>query len=285
MDAKSKKTLQKFLGEYFVLTDRGNSAILLAFMAAKKYTGGKYAVIPDQGGWMAYEKLAKKAGLEVYRVKTKDGVIDGFKELDSVFKELGFENVACVILAQPAGYCLNQDLLWIGIRMGDYYHLEGSNALLIVDVSGSVGADKDWDGDIHVASFREWKPVDLGFGGFIAADDTKVFDMITESKNGLDKDVNFDEKHVPELIDRLKNVKNRYEFFWKHCRKIKKDLQKFDVLWDKGIVVIVKYKNPEEKKEIIEYCKREGYEYTECPREIRVNDKAISIEVKRLRGA
>ena len=34
--------------------------------------------------------------------------------------------------------------------------------------------------------------------------------------------------------------------------------------------------------ELIQYCKDNSYEYTECPRYIRVNCKAISIEVKRI---
>ena len=36
-----------------------------------------------------------------------------------------------------------------------------------------------------------------------------------------------------------------------------------------------------EKKELIAYCEKNGYEYTECPRYIRVLENAISIEVKR----
>jgi len=36
-----------------------------------------------------------------------------------------------------------------------------------------------------------------------------------------------------------------------------------------------------EREEIIDYCNKHGYEYTQCPRYIRVLDSAISIEVKR----
>ncbi len=36
------------------------------------------------------------------------------------------------------------------------------------------------------------------------------------------------------------------------------------------------------KESIINYCKKNGLEWTECPRYIRLNSKAISIEVKRL---
>ena len=42
------------------------------------------------------------------------------------------------------------------------------------------------------------------------------------------------------------------------------------------------HNNDEEKDKIIKYCKENNYEYTLCPRYIRVNENAVSIEVKRL---
>ena len=37
-----------------------------------------------------------------------------------------------------------------------------------------------------------------------------------------------------------------------------------------------------EKEAITMYCESNGYEFTECPRYIRIIEPAISIEVKRL---
>ena len=67
-------------------------------------------------------------------------------------------------------------------------------------------------------------------------------------------------------------------------KKIKNDLKEFDVIHreSKGINVIVKFKDDEEKEKIINCCKTNSYEYTVCPRYIRVNENAVSIEVKRL---
>ena len=36
------------------------------------------------------------------------------------------------------------------------------------------------------------------------------------------------------------------------------------------------------KQRIIDYCNENNLEFTECPRYIRINEPAISIEVKRL---
>ena len=49
-----------------------------------------------------------------------------------------------------------------------------------------------------------------------------------------------------------------------------------------GFVVIVKFDNDTDRLRILSYCTQNGLEYTTCPREIRVMQDAISIEVKRL---
>ncbi|MBI4141867.1 hypothetical protein HY484_03010, partial [Candidatus Woesearchaeota archaeon] len=43
----------------------------------------------------------------------------------------------------------------------------------------------------------------------------------------------------------------------------------------------VKFNNEQEKQQLIDYCNKNKYEYTLCPRYIRVMDNAISIEVKK----
>ena len=48
-----------------------------------------------------------------------------------------------------------------------------------------------------------------------------------------------------------------------------------------GHNVIVKFNTDEEKEKIINYCDKNELEYTLCPRYIRVEENAVSIEVKR----
>ena len=80
------------------------------------------------------------------------------------------------------------------------------------------------------------------------------------------------------------DLEKRLFLLKKLTEKIKKDLGKFDIIHKdkKGINVVVKFKDENEKKKIVDYCRDNDYEYTECPRYIRVNCNAISIEVKRL---
>lgn len=245
--------------ENVVLVDRGNTAIYEALKIAKKRNDKRYVLIQDQGGWLSYEKLAKKAGLEVKRLKTENGVIEDIGELD---------DVCCVLYTQPSGYCLKQD----SERIHHSVKIINASITVIMDCSGSIGGEL-CDGrfaDIIVASFRKWKAVNVGSGGMISSD----FDM--------DIDESFDEKFIDLLDKRLSDVRDRITYLRKLCNKVAFDLNDLEVLYDKGIVVIVKYKNPEDKNKIINYCKDNGYGFTECPREIRVLDNAISVEVKRL---
>ena len=58
----------------------------------------------------------------------------------------------------------------------------------------------------------------------------------------------------------------------------------FNVLHKKlrGLNVIIKPMKESDKEDIIDYCQKKGFEYTECPRYIRIEEDAISIELKRI---
>lgn len=65
-----------------------------------------------------------------------------------------------------------------------------------------------------------------------------------------------------------------------------RDLKEYDIAYpqEAGFVVAVKYKDEEEKSKIIYYCTQNSLPFTECPRYIRLNQPAISIEVKQLQN-
>jgi len=214
----------------------------------------------------------KKAGFEAEKVKTDYGVID-LNDLQERAK-----GAAALIYTQPAGYFAEQPI-------EDIYNACNSNeCLVIMDASGSVGSEL-CDGnfaDIIVGSFGKWKPVELGYGGFISFKSEENF---INSKNVL-SELSFDEGRFDGLHEKLKNVKERYGLFYKLNKKIKKDLNRYKILHNdkKGINVAAAFDSDDEKRKIIDYCSANGYEYTLCPRYIRVERDAVSIEVKRIRG-
>ena len=252
------------------LTDRGNSAIFIALQIAKQ-AGKTKLLIPDQGGWLTYRDYPKKFGLELEEIKTDYGVIN-LKDL----KQKADKN-SVLILAGLAGYLAEQPLQQISEIC------RAVSCLFIEDASGSIGNKKLCKGefsDIIIGSFGRWKPVNLEYGGFISTNNKNFL----ENSSDLFEGKEFDELRLEELDKKLDEINQRTEFLRKTCEKVKQELSDFEIVHkdQPGIVVVVKFSNEETKQKIIKYCEQNDYDYTECPRYIRINEDAISIEIKRL---
>ena len=121
---------------------------------------------------------------------------------------------------------------------------------------------------------------------------TEPLNSIIEQPDVYDSNNNFPslketvllQNNYAALYPKLKNLKKRYEFFEKTNKKIKDELKNFNILHKnkEGINVIAGFLNDGEKNRIISYCEKNKYEFVVCPKPIRVNENAISIEVKRL---
>ena len=258
---------------HVLLTNRANTSILLAMKTAKDLMPGKESIlIPDQGGWLTFKQTPKKIGLVNNEVKTDYGVID----LTDLERYLKLGNAAAFIYTNPAGYFAEQPIK-------DIYSLCKGNCQVILDASGSIGNPSQCDGkhaDMIVASFGKWKPVNAGKGGFISFRKKESYDTALlhyEKPDLSDKDLSDILKHLREGPARINEMIRK-------AKKAKKDLQEMGVLHpDKeGVNAVIAFKNEEEKKKIISYCEKESLEYTECPKYIRVNENAISIEIKRM---
>lgn len=265
MKQKVLELIGGFTGKKHVkLTNCGDSAIILGFLTAKSFGKQKIA-IPDQGGWLGFRKIAVKLDLEVIEVKTDCGIID-LRDLKAKIDEK-----TALIITNMAGYFAQNPIKDIE----DICKKE--KAIFILDITDSIKTKSK--AELVLASFGKWKPLDLGYGGFIATDNKDFFNLI--EKESLKYE--FDENKLEELEIKLVKLDKRMKKFDLINKKIKKDLKAFDILHKdkKGINVIVKFKNNEEKRALIKYCEENKLEYTLCPRYIRVNENAVSIEVKR----
>ena len=239
------------------LVESGDHAILSVLKFCKKQ-GKERVLIQDQGGWMTYRDYPKKAGLEKVELKTDYGIID-FDDLRSKADEK-----SVLLVNSLNGYFSEQDMFEIAKICAE------KNCLLVNDISGSIGLESGKIGDILLCSFGRDKPVNLHYGGCIAADSG-------------DFEGEFDDSKLDMLNEKLNELFAR-QLRWDGMHwKIKADLKDFDIIHkDKpGINVVVKFSNEDEKKKIIEYCDENKLAYTICPRYIRVNCDAVSIEVKR----
>ena len=256
--------LQELTGNKYVqLTEKGNSSVLIALTLAKNLDKEK-VLIQDQGGWITYKQYPKKLGLEIIELKTNYGLID-LTDLE----DKADENSVLLINSSP-GYAAFED-------MGKVMEVcKRKKCLLINDVSGSIGTENAKIGDIVFGSFGRWKPINLEYGGFIATNNDKYYEEFEASF--------FDEHRYDDLLEKINRLAERLKILREKRRKILEDLASFNIVHkDKdGINIIVKFDNDEAKQRIIDYCKENKLEYTECPRYIRINENAVSIEVKRL---
>ena len=263
LDIRMKK-ICKHDGVHF--TDRGNSAIFMALSIAKKENNKPKILIPEQGGWYSYKKYPKYFGLEVVEVKTDYGVID----LKDLKKKLKKGDVCCFIFTSFAGYFAEQPLRKIKTIC------KKKNCLVIEDASGAIGDGKLCNGkwaDMTLGSFGRWKPVCCGYGGWISVREKKWFDSAREV-------MSMTKVHERFYKDIMKFIrKNKFKKLLKLSSIIKEDLKDFEILHKekRGVNVVANF-----DPKIIEYCKEREFPYILCPNYIRVNERAISIELKRL---
>jgi len=255
--------LQSLTGkDKIILTRRGNKALKFIL---KALTTEKKVLIQDQGGWITYPQYAKDMKFELIELKTDYGLVD-LEELKG--------NVDCdsiVLINSMPGYFAYEKMEEIAKICTE------ANATLVNDVSGSIGSSEGKFGDIIFGSFGRWKPLNAEYGGFIATDEGIHKDVLGEMPSV------FEEKFVSVLFDKMKKLNSRIEHLKETASKVKEDLKDFDVIHrgHEGFNVVVKFKDDSEKEKILKYCEQNDFEYTECPRYIRVNEKAICIEVKR----
>ncbi|MCF7798575.1 DegT/DnrJ/EryC1/StrS family aminotransferase [Candidatus Woesearchaeota archaeon] len=251
---------------YVLFTTRCNESIKLAMQLVADL--GRHIVLyQEEGGWLTYEKYIKQAGLEGLKMITDDGLIYE-KELNQ------YDYDIVLLLNSMPGYAVTHDMANI------YSHCLKNDIFLVNDVSGSIGSTHAKFGDVIVGSFNKAKPVDLGRGGFIA---TNAVDLFAKIKTHLEEEPEMD---YQQLHHKLKHLDQRRSFLLERAKKVKEDLIAHHVVHQEkeGFNVIVRFEDDAEKEEIISYCDKNELEYTICPREIRILDDAISIEVKRLTG-
>ncbi|MFT4343145.1 MAG: hypothetical protein ACMXYE_00180 [Candidatus Woesearchaeota archaeon] len=247
---KIREKLRTLTGKKNIyLVERGNKAIWHALNYAHEQ-GFKEVSIQDQGGWVTYEPYSVRLSLVVNTIPTDYGLFEG-----------DFQDAVLLINSMP-GYASYLDTTKITV----------TNGLIINDVSGSIGTPQGKWGDIIVGSFGRWKPVNAGFGGFIATDKGLNIEEFSFNENGL-----------LTIIQKLEELPKRREFLVSTCAQVKESLKQCTIIHPKheGIVVIVKG-DSHDSAHVLAFCDEFEFPYTICPRYIRITEPGVSIEVKRL---
>jgi len=261
------KQIQELTGQsHVILTNRCNSAIMLALKVAKQL-GYSSVTIPDWGGWMTYEQFAKKMQLPVHKIKTEDGKIDP--------ASLKLENKTILLLHSLAGYHWRLDTEEIAVVA------KRDGALFVEDVCGTIGEPAF--GDIVVCSFGPAKPVNFGTGGFFATNVIALYSLANSLHDALDSEM-FEHQLLLDKLTPLNLNKRKAKLFTARD-KIKSVFEKAGFVCEgdsSALVLIVPYSSELQKAAIIGICVTSSVEFTECPRYIRSSKQAISVEIKRL---
>ncbi len=270
-DSESKEAIKHELQRrtqhnFVVITTRGDAAIKAALAILPKE---KTLLIPQEGGWLSYPKIPKEKKIPVQEVHCIDAKID----LNDLEQKLKLTRCSALLYQNPGGYFAEQPMKEI-YQLCQKYH-----CLVILDASGSIGTPL-CDGcfaDIIVGSFGEWKLVEAGKGGFISSKDKRIFDSLDLKE--LD-----DGEALATIKENLDILDRRIYFLKQQREKVISDLKEYSIIHPKdlGFVVVIAFSSISEKEKIINYCMKSALEWTECPRYIRVQRQAISIEVKRL---
>ncbi|MBR9676079.1 hypothetical protein GOV05_03665 [Candidatus Woesearchaeota archaeon] len=272
MEEISKKdvcveALSSLTGKKNILfTRRGNNSIELV-LGLVKGLGKEIVLIQDQGGWMTYEELAEKQDLKVIILKTNLGLIES-SQLSN------YHDAVLLINSMPA-YSFIEDMISVEVEC------EQNKIMIINDVSGSIGKEPAKIGDVIIGSFGRWKPINIGEGGFIATDNDNYHSILSAKTQ-----FNPTEEFFINLEKKLSGLGSRLKFLEQKRSETIQKLQGegFEVLMpeSEGLNVIVWTPNKEEKDKVKAFCEKNKLEYTDCPRDIRVDEEAISIEIKRM---
>ncbi|MBI2572618.1 DegT/DnrJ/EryC1/StrS aminotransferase family protein [Candidatus Woesearchaeota archaeon] len=254
--------------QYIEVTSRGNTAIKAALSALPK---GSTVLIPSEGGWLTYKEYPLELGLKIEEVKCVDAVID----LEDLEKKLREGNVSALLYHHLGGYFAAQPIREI------YGLCKQYTCMVILDVCGSFGTpllDPRY-ADVLVGSFGKWKLIPAHGGGFVACRDKVFFD-------NMEIEPFRDEEQLGRIVEKFEELDDRIIFLLRKRAEIAHGLADHKVLFrdSPGFVVVVEFDSVEQKEDILNFCKREKLEWTECPRYIRLMRPAISIEVKRLEG-
>lgn len=255
------------------IVNRGNAAIFCALSIVKRMNPKPFILIPDQGGWISFRTYPKMLGFETKTVKTNRGLID------LIDLEKKAETGAALIYTSFAGYFAEQDTKYI------YNICKEKGCVVIEDASGAVGDEtlcKAANADIIVGSFGHWKVVDANYGGFISTANPEYFEAATEAFSMTNHYHNF-----TVLLKKLEKAPARIKKLMALAAKVKKELAKLNPKLKimhperRGLNVVVRFADDAEKNQILEYCERKKHAHVVCPNYTRLEEDAISIELKR----
>lgn len=256
--------------KYAKIVNSGNSAILAVMSVLK----GKI-LIPDQGGWIGFKKIAEFLGIEIIEIPTNLGIID--PEILNEF--IDNHNPQALFLTSLAGYIAEQPVKEL------FEVCDDRGVVLVEDASGGIGDTEKRMGNgdqahIIIASTGSPKIINVGNGGFISTNDNELF----KNNKYILKTLKADPVTCAGIAEEIKNASLILSETIKACDIIKKEFDNVIHPGKRGITIALRTDDP----------KKTGYKLRNrlkvvggnivsvCPRYERVMTDAVCLEIKNL---
>jgi hypothetical protein len=270
----AEESIKKFTRhEHVKIVNSGSSAILSVMSTFKDCV-----MIPDQGGWVGFRKMADFCGLNINYLPTELGLI----QIDILEEFIEKFNPEAIFITSFAGYMAEQPLKDI------YKVCEDMGVILVEDASGGIGDITGSLGNgehahVIVASTGSPKTVNVGNGGFISTNNTNILESAKNILNGLKADpitcagIATEIENAPDILSKTIET----------CRFLKTQISEFrEVLHEKkqGLNIGVLDESPKK----LGYRLRKGLTVhggsiiTVCPNYNRVKLNSVCIEIKNL---
>ena len=252
------------------VVNSGNSAILSVMS-----TINGAILIPDQGGWSGFEEIARVLKVPTKKIDTNQGVLD--PEILTEF--LTDHRVEAVFLTSLAGYTAEQPLKEI------YQICDQNDVLLVEDASGALGDPTKklaWAKQAHVilASTGSPKMVNAGGGGFLSTDQEEI---VGDSKK-ITKTLRASPLTCAAIRVEVQNASESFTKTVDACEYLKKEFNSAFHREKRGVNVCLSTEDPKKfAYQLREHIKIDGGNMiTTCPRNERLTEPAVCLEIKNL---
>lgn len=256
--------------DHVKVLNSGNSAILSVMSALEGAI-----LIPDQGGWSGFKKMANFRGLETRELITNQGVIDP----EILAAELDNNSFEALFLTSFAGYMAEQPLKEI------FQICEDHDVLLVEDASGALGDPTKklaWGAHAHIilASTGSPKMVNAGSGGFFS---TNQEDIFGDSKR-ISKSLRASPITCAGIRVEIKNVTQTFLKTVTACEFLKNRFHNAFHQDKRGMNVCLSVAHPRKfAHQLRNHVKVDGGGMiTICPRYERLDEPAVCLEIKNL---
>jgi hypothetical protein len=270
----AEESIKKFTKHEQVKIVNSGSSAILAVMS----TFNDSIMIPDQGGWVGFKKMAEFCGLNINYLPTEFGLI----QVDVLEDFIEKFNPESLFITSFAGYMAEQPLKDI------YKICEDMGVIMVEDASGGIGDVTGLLGNgehahVILASTGSPKTVNVGNGGFISTNNTNI---IKSAKNILSS-LKADPITCAGIASEIENAPYIISKTMETCRFLKSEINDFrEVLHvnKQGLNVGVLDKSPKK----LGYLLRKGLNVhggsiiTVCPNYNRIKLNAVCIEIKNL---